>query len=320
MRPARQRWLTPSPGMPHGGAGTLQFMPLLPTSILASAREARCCASSARLKTSMSKPELRSGMLLRQLREMPRPSWSFFALLSLLVGSGLALYHGLDEVPAQYLAIVFVVSGWITSLCLHEFGHAFAAYLGGDTRVKEAGYLSLDPLKYTHPVYSLGLPLLYLFMGGVGLPGGAVYINVGALRNRWWQSLTAAAGPLGTIVFHLAITWPFITDQIAISTGEHIVFWSALAYLALIEITALIFNLLPIPGLDGFGLIAPWLPPPLKRRAVRLGSLPFLLLAFGMWSFPPVARAFWDGVYSVAAAWHVPLGLARMGEQWFRLF
>ena len=52
------------------------------------------------------------------------------------------------------LTFVIVLIGWIFSLCLHEFSHTLVAYLGGDTTVKDKGYLTFNPLKYTHPVYS----------------------------------------------------------------------------------------------------------------------------------------------------------------------
>ena len=69
------------------------------------------------------------------------------------------------------LTFMIVLLGWIFSLCLHEFSHALVAYYGGDYTVKDKGYLTFNPLKYTHPVFSLLLPLLFLVMGGIGLPG-----------------------------------------------------------------------------------------------------------------------------------------------------
>ena len=72
------------------------------------------------------------------------------------------------------MTFAIVLVGWVFSLCLHEFSHALVAYYGGDTTVREKGYLTFNPLKYTHPVYSIVLPLLFLVMGGIGLPGGAV--------------------------------------------------------------------------------------------------------------------------------------------------
>lgn len=63
---------------------------------------------------------------------------------------------------------IIVTVLWIFSVCVHEFGHAWAAYCGGDHTVREKGYLTLNPLNYTHPVYSIVLPALFMIMGEIG--------------------------------------------------------------------------------------------------------------------------------------------------------
>ena len=78
---------------------------------------------------------------------------------------------------------IIVTVLWIFSVCIHEFGHAIVAYWGGDHTVKDKGYLTLNPLRYANPVMSLLIPLVFLAMGGIGFPGGAVYINTQALRG-----------------------------------------------------------------------------------------------------------------------------------------
>ena len=55
-----------------------------------------------------------------------------------------------------------VIFGWLVSLCLHEFGHAYTAWRFGDHDVEVRGYLTLNPLKYAHPGLSLVLPLLFI--------------------------------------------------------------------------------------------------------------------------------------------------------------
>src|SRR5262249_25868997 len=95
---------------------------------------------------------------------------------------------------AMNLVCFFIVTVlWIFSVCLHEFGHAIVAYYGGDTSVREKGYLTFNPLKYTHPVYSLLMPVIFMMLGGIGLPGGAVYINDQALRSRQWRTAVSLA-------------------------------------------------------------------------------------------------------------------------------
>ena len=69
---------------------------------------------------------------------------------------------------ATVITFLVVIVGWIFSLCLHEFSHALVAYYGGDTSVRDKGYLTFNPLKYTHPVYSILLPMIFLLLGGIG--------------------------------------------------------------------------------------------------------------------------------------------------------
>ena len=103
------------------------------------------------------------------------------------------------------MTFIIVLVGWVFSLCLHEFSHALVAYYGGDTTVREKGYLTFNPLKYTHPVYSLLLPLLFLVLGGIGLPGGAVYIETWRLRSRGWISAVSLAGPTANLLLAIVL-------------------------------------------------------------------------------------------------------------------
>ena len=80
--------------------------------------------------------------------------------------------------------VLLVLGGWAVSLCLHEFGHAYVAYRGGDLSVRDKGYLTLDIRRYTDVGLSFVLPVLILLIGGIPLPGGAVWINHGAIRSR----------------------------------------------------------------------------------------------------------------------------------------
>ena len=60
---------------------------------------------------------------------------------------------------------------------------------------RRAGYLTLNPFKYAHPLLSIVLPLFFIVQGGIGLPGGAVYLHPHAFRSKRAQSLAAAVGP-----------------------------------------------------------------------------------------------------------------------------
>ena len=125
-------------------------------------------------------------MSIRPLRQSVRPSPIFLAIVALtVVGGVLAWLAARRRQPLAYVGVfVFVIVGWLVSLCLHEFGHAFTAWRFGDHDVEVRGYLTLNPLKYSNPLLSLGLPVLFIALGGIGLPGGAVYVRTSFMTKR----------------------------------------------------------------------------------------------------------------------------------------
>src|SRR5216684_2313466 len=123
----------------------------------------------------------------------------FVGLIAMTAITGAALWFNFLPAATMVLTIVFVTSGWVTSLCIHEFGHAVVAYLGGDRAVKSYGYLTLNPLRYTNLLMSIIFPVIFLLLGGIALPGGAVYIDHSALRSRAWDSLVSLAGASATL-------------------------------------------------------------------------------------------------------------------------
>jgi tetratricopeptide (TPR) repeat protein/Zn-dependent protease len=190
---------------------------------------------------------------------------------------------------------IAVLSGWIATVCLHEFGHAIVAYYGGDTTVKDKGYLTLNPLKYTDVGYSLVMPVVFLVLGGVALPGAAVYINTALLRSRAWKSAVSAAGPLATALVAIALSIPFQLGWATEGWG-----WNALALLTTYQVAGLFFNLLPVPSFDGFGIIEPWLPKEIQHTTRRWGRYGYLVLLALFWTVPAFSRNFWGLVSTVS--------------------
>jgi Zn-dependent protease len=210
---------------------------------------------------------------------------------------------------------LIVLLGWIFSLTLHEFAHALTAYLGGDYTVREKGYLTFNPLKYTHPVYSLLLPLLFLFMGGIGLPGGAVYIRTELLRNRRWVTAVSLAGPLSNIIIAIVLG---LALRFAPVTNSGI--WPGLSFLALLQISAAAFNLLPIPPFDGYGAIRPYLDWNLQQKMDSFAQVSMWVVLLVFWYVPFVGTIFWRAVYFVAQLLGVSLSLAGSGYDLFQFW
>ncbi|MGB8647303.1 MAG: Clp protease N-terminal domain-containing protein [Anaerolineae bacterium] len=221
-------------------------------------------------------------------------------LIATLLAADLSYMDQLFPSPARLALLVFVLGGWVLSLSLHEFGHALVAYLGGDHSVSQKGYLSLNPLKYTNIVLSIVLPLFILLMGGIGLPGGAVYVNQAAIRSRGMRSLTSAAGPLASTACAVILLSPFFLGLDPVDRTAHELFWGGLTLLVFLQITAVLFNLLPFPGLDGFGILAPFLPDRLRGGIQRYGFLSLLFVFLLFANDTPISRGFWQQVLSLS--------------------
>lgn len=210
------------------------------------------------------------------------------------------------------MTFLVVIIGWVFSLCLHEFSHALVAYYGGDITVKDKGYLTFNPLKYTHPVYSLLLPMIFLMMGGIGLPGGAVYIERWRLRGKQWETAVSLAGPFSNVL--LAIILGLILQGMPVSASG---VWPGLAFLAFLQISAVVLNLIPLPPFDGFGAIEPYLPMDMRvKLAETRGMLSWIVLIL-LWQVPFIGSLFWGLIGFLAQLVGIPLQLAGQGLDQF---
>ncbi|HUV57217.1 MAG TPA: site-2 protease family protein [Acidimicrobiales bacterium] len=147
----------------------------------------------------------------------------------------------------------------VPSIVLHEVSHGYVAYLFGDPTAKEQHRLTLNPLRHVDPFGTVLLPAL-LLMSGLPAFGYAkpVPVNVSRLRNPRTQSLyVSLAGPLVNVVlsavgfgiceFAMHVTQSQVTLNIGVSLG-------------LVNLMLAVFNMLPIPPLDGSALIERFIP------------------------------------------------------------
>ncbi len=237
----------------------------------------------------------------------------------IVLGLATALGGWLTTVP-EYTTpgvLLFIFAGWIISLCAHEFAHAFAADLGGDQSIRERGYLSFNPLAYTHLLLSIILPLIFLLLGGLGLPGGAVYVDRSRLRSRLWDSLVSAAGPLASLLVALVLAFPFMIGVVDGMFSDAPALWGAVALLVLLNVSGVILNCLPIPPLDGFGMLAPWLDENLRARLYGFSFFGIWILFLALRYVAPFRQALWGTVDVLLSLLGVDPGLAGYGLSLF---
>lgn len=174
----------------------------------------------------------------------------------------------------------FIFMAWVIALLIgltvHEFSHAWVAYKLGDPTAKYAGRLTLNPLSHLDP---FGTILLFLVGFGWGKP---VPFNPYNLKNqKYGPALVAIAGPLSNfilaIIFGLLLR--FLIAQEA-SQG----FILLLTYIVFLNVILAVFNLVPIPPLDGSKLLALFISPSLNQTLERYGLL--LLVFFIFFAFP----------------------------------
>lgn len=278
--------------------------------------------SLSKLQSTQIKPAAPETKTKRKVTTSPmgaiEVSGVFWGLLAATAICGYLAWS--PAVPNKPFAVfLFVTLAWIVSLCLHEFGHAFTAYLFGDDSVYERGYLTLNPLRYADPFISIVLPLVFLMLNGLGLPGGAVYIDRSRIKDGWRHSLVALAGPLANALV-VAILWIIlllIPHEIKI---EHSDFWSGVTFLLFLEITAIFFNLIPLPPLDGFNILSPFLPDSMQGLVYTLRQWGFFILMMLFWIDNPIMDEFWMNVFRIMVRMNIDVGFALHGYDIYRFW
>ena len=181
----------------------------------------------------------------------------------------------------------------IFSLCLHEFGHAWAANRLGDPTAKMLGRLTIDPRVHVHPIGTILFPLLMIFFPGLPLIGWAKPVPVTAenfLRPRRDMSLVAMAGPLMNILLAILtiLVLAVLTQArfFGMDGSMQVDLLKLLSLFLLINFYLAVFNMVPIPPLDGGWLLKALLRGQWAYRVSQLEPysiiLIYVLLRFGI--------------------------------------
>lgn len=164
----------------------------------------------------------------------------------------------------------------IIAMTVHEFSHGFVAYKLGDNTARYSGRLTLNPLAHIDLVGTIILPfLLFISTGGRFVFGYAkpVPINYWQLKNpKRDMGLIGLSGPLSNIIF------AFLLSLVIKVLPGPTLFTDILVYLISINVVLGVFNLIPVPPLDGSRIIASLLPPDLSQKYSMLEPYGFIIL------------------------------------------
>lgn len=191
---------------------------------------------------------------------------------------------------------IFQIVVLIFSVVIHEVSHGYAAFLLGDSTARYEGRLTLNPIKHLDIFGSILLPLLLFISGSNFLIGWAkpVPFNPYNLRNqRWGEAIVAIAGPLSNIA--VALLFGLII-RFGLSTGliENFNILKAITMIVLINLLLAVFNLIPIPPLDGSKILFSIFP-------FGWGSVRQFLERWGMVLVLVFVLFFWDSVAPIVA-------------------
>jgi Zn-dependent protease len=131
-----------------------------------------------------------------------------------------------------------------------------------------------------------------------------------------YGTLVSAAGPLVTAIILVALL-----AALQLQAGQLRPYLNmSLAFLALLQLSALIFNLLPWPSVDGWGIIAPFLPEAIQAQGRRFGEIGPLLLMLALFFVSPLKALFWDAISGAAALIGLGAWMALQGLQTFQFW
>ncbi len=172
---------------------------------------------------------------------------------------------------------IISIAAFIVVIVVHELSHGLAAYWMGDNTAKDAGRLTLNPLAHADPVGSILLPFLLVISSSPVIFGWAKPVPINPLNfksPRKGLFITSLAGPGSNFVLAAVFALIFKTGIFA----PHSIMWKFLLSGVMVSLVLGVFNLVPIPPLDGSNIVLAVLPKKMMRYYAMLERYGFIIL------------------------------------------
>lgn len=161
----------------------------------------------------------------------------------------------MSNLSYQLINLIIRFAFFAISISVHECAHAYAAYRLGDSTAKDQGRITLNPLKHLDP---LGTLMIFLISFGWAKP---TPVNAMYFKDRKkGVMITSLAGPMSNLLFAIVLAFPYVYFRSNLYTTVNIYLYNIFAIGLSLNIALAIFNMLPIPPLDGSKILSGILP------------------------------------------------------------
>ena len=172
------------------------------------------------------------------------------------------------------VTVIVFITLFLFTITFHEFSHGWVAHRFGDTTARDVGRLTLNPFRHIDPLWTVALPLVLVFLGmpaiGMAKP---VPVNFMNLRHPKRDMIyVAVAGPIANLLFAI-----FLANLYRWSS------WNVWLYAVYFNLGLAVFNMIPIPPLDGSRVLAGILPSGWATWYRRLEPFGFVILITLVW-------------------------------------
>jgi Zn-dependent protease len=247
-------------------------VPLLPGSSRGSAYHLRSVCAQTAIDNSGAPPP----QAPRRGSQITPIQWVGLAALLALIAYQAGLLNGPGGISGYLQDVAPRLIALLLAITIHEFSHGLVATWFGDSTPRRAGRLTLNPIKHLDPIGTI----LILIRAPIGW-GKPMPINPGEMRNSnlGW-ALSSLAGPVSNILM-AGVVLAFLRYVLTSSADPTVA--RIVVQLVQINVFLAVFNLLPIPPLDGFGVVFGLAPRPLKVALLpvfRYGPLILLVVLF----------------------------------------